>query len=199
MFDPIEEVVAALAAGEVVVLTDDADRENEGDLICAGSFATPENINFMVTHGRGLLCVPVASEVAERLGLAIPPGNHDPRGTAFTQSLDAVRGTTTGISAFDRAQTVAEMLRADAVLDDFYTPGHMFPLLARPGGVLERRGHTEGTIDLVRLAGLPPVGLLCEILNPDGTMARVPDLEKFCRMYRLKSTTVEALAAYLAR
>ena len=196
MMDSVETVIAALAAGEIVVLVDDDNRENEGDLICAGAFATPANINFMVTYGRGLLCAPVGGEIAARLSLAVPPGKHDPRGTAFTQSLDAIAGTTTGVSAFDRAKTVAEMLREEATQADFYTPGHLFPLLARPGGVLERRGHTEGVVDLMRLAGLPPVGVLCEILNPDGTMARLPQLQIFCREHGLKLCSVEEIAAF---
>ncbi len=196
MPNSIEEAIAALAAGEMIVLTDDEDRENEGDLICAGAFATPDNVNFMVTHGRGLLCVPVAPEVAARLELALPPGKHDPRGTAFSQSLDAVSGTTTGVSAHDRARTIAEILRPDSVAADFYTPGHVFPLLGRSGGVLERAGHTEGTLDLVRLAGLPPVGVLCEILNADGAMARMPDLRRFVARHGLKLATIADLAAY---
>lgn len=199
MPNSIEEAVAALAAGEIIVLTDDEDRENEGDLICAGAFATPEAVNFMVTYGRGVLCVPVVPEVASRLNLALPPGKHDPRGTAFSQSLDAVCGTTTGVSAFDRARTIAEILRPDSSADDFYTPGHVYPLLGRPGGVLERAGHTEGTLDLVRLAGLPPVGVLCEILNADGTMARMPDLELFTARHRLKLATIADLVAYLRK
>ncbi|MGE4300036.1 MAG: 3,4-dihydroxy-2-butanone-4-phosphate synthase [Victivallaceae bacterium] len=196
MFDPIEEVVAALAAGEIVVLTDDENRENEGDLICAGAFATPRNINFMVTHGRGVLCVPVDVTTAERLSLAVPPGRHDPRGTAFSQSLDAVSGTTTGVSAFDRSRTIAEIMRPSSSIDDFYSPGHVYPLLARPAGVLERTGHTEGTVDLVKMAGLPPVGVLCEILKDDGTMARLPDLQVFRRRHGLKLCSIAAIVEY---
>ncbi len=185
MFASVENAAAALAAGKIIVLTDDADRENEGDLICAGAFATPENINFMVRYGRGVLCTPVAPAVAARLSLAVPSGRHDPRGTAFTQSLDAITGTTTGVSAFDRARTVAEILRPSSTAADFYSPGHVYPLLGRPGGVLERPGHTEGVLDLLAMAGLPPVGVLCEILRDDGAMARLPDLEKFCAEHRL--------------
>jgi len=196
MFDPIEDAVAALAAGGIVVLTDDENRENEGDLICAGAFATPRNINFMVTHGRGVLCVPVDPATAERLSLAVPPGFHDPRGTAFSQSLDAIAGTTTGVSAFDRARTIAEIMRPSSSIGDFYSPGHVYPLLARPAGVLERTGHTEGTVDLVRMAGLPPVGVLCEILKDDGTMARLPDLQLFCREYGLKLCSIADIVEY---
>jgi 3,4-dihydroxy 2-butanone 4-phosphate synthase/GTP cyclohydrolase II len=196
MPNSIEAAVAALANGEIIILTDDENRENEGDLICAGAFATPDNVNFMVTYGRGVLCVPVTPEVAARLSLTLPPGKHDPRGTAFSQSLDAVANTTTGVSAFDRAQTIAEILRPDSTGDDFYTPGHVYPLLGRPGGTLERTGHTEGTLDLVHLAALPPVGVLCEILNPDGTMARMPDLQLFAARHHLKLATIADLVEY---
>ena len=198
-FDPIEEVIAAYGRGEIVVITDDENRENEGDLIAAASHADAGVVNFMVTHGRGLFCVPLAPEIAARLGLAQPDGNHDPRCSCFTQSVDAVRGTTTGVSAFDRAETVARLMDPAATLDDFYTPGHVFPLIARPGGVLERPGHTEAAVDLARLAGLPPGGVLCEILSADGTMARVPELLAFCREFKLRIGSVEALAAYLSR
>ncbi len=197
MFDPIEEVIAAIGRGEIIVLTDDENRENEGDLICAGVFADAAAINFMVTHGRGLVCAPLDCSYAARLGLAEPEGNHDPRHTAFTQSVDAVRGTTTGVSAFDRARTVAALLDPESRSADFYSPGHLFPLIARPGGVLERAGHTEATVELARLAGLPPVGVLCEILNPDGTMARVPQLVAFSREHRLRMGCVADLIAFL--
>ncbi len=194
--DSVENVAAALASGKIVVLVDDENRENEGDLICAGACATPANINFMLMYGRGLLCVPVGEEIASRLSLAVPAGRRDPRGTAFSQSLDAVAGTTTGVSAFDRAATVAEMLREDSTISDFYTPGHLFPLLARPGGVLERRGHTEGVVDLMRIAGMPPAGVLCEILNPDGTMARLPQLRTFCDEQGLLLCSIEDIAEF---
>ncbi len=196
MFDPVEEVIEAVAAGEIIVLTDDEKRENEGDLICAGAFATPENINFMLTFGRGVLCAPVDESTAARLSLRIPDGKHDPRGTAFTQSLDAIAGNTTGVSAYERSNTILTMLRPDSVLSDFYSPGHVFPLLGRDGGVLTRDGHTEGTLDLVRLAGLPPVGVLCEILNPDGTMARLPELQIFCRKHNLKLCAISEIIKY---
>lgn len=198
-FDPIEEVIAAFGRGEIVVVTDDEDRENEGDLIAAASLATPETVNFMVTHGRGLLCAPLAPEIAARLNLAQPGGKHDPRCTCFTQSVDAVAGTTTGVSAFDRAITIRKLMEPGSTIDDFYTPGHLFPLIARPGGVLERDGHTEATVDLARLAGLPPGGILCEILSADGTMARLPELMEFSRRYGLKIGTVEQLCNYLQK
>ena len=196
MFVSVEQAIAAIAAGRVVILTDDEKRENEGDLICAGAFATPENINFLLRYGRGVLCAPVSPEVAVRLSLAVPAGRHDPRGTAFTQSLDAVEGNTTGVSAFDRSRTILAMLRKNSGEADFYSPGHVFPLLGRPGGVLERDGHTEGTLDLVRLAGLPPVGVLCEILKEDGSMARLPDLEIVAEEHHLPMVSIAALTEY---
>jgi len=198
-FDPIEEVIAAFGRGETVIITDDENRENEGDFIAAASLTTGETVNFMVTHGRGLFCVPLAPEIAARIGLAQPGGKHDPRCTCFTQSVDAVEGTTTGVSAFDRANTVQALMKPDATFDDFYTPGHVFPLIAKAGGVLERPGHTEASVDLARLAGLPPGGVLCEILNPDGTMARLPQLLVLRQTLRLKLGSVAALIAYLKK
>jgi len=198
-FDPIEEVIAAFGRGEIVVITDDENRENEGDLIAAASLTTGETVNFMVTHGRGLFCVPLAPEIAARIGLEQPEGKHDPRCTCFTQSVDAVEGTTTGVSAFDRARTVQTLMKPDTTFDDFYTPGHVFPLIAKAGGVLERPGHTEAAVDLARLAGLPPGGVLCEILNPDGTMARLPQLLSLRQSLHLKLGSVAALIAYLKK
>ncbi len=198
-FDPIEEVIAAIGRGEMVVITDDEDRENEGDLIAAASLTDANIVNFMVTHGRGLFCVPLAPEIAGRLGLAQPEGKHDPRCTCFTQSVDAVDGTTTGVSAFDRAQTVQALMNPASTLDDFYTPGHVFPLIAKAGGVLERPGHTEAAVDLARLAGLPPGGVLCEILSADGTMARLPELLEFRSRFHLKLGSVAALIAMLRK
>ena len=199
MFVSVEEAIKAIANGEIIILTDDESRENEGDLICAGVHATPQNINFMITHGRGLLCAVLDTSVAERLQLTQPVGNHDPRGTAFTQSVDAIDGNTTGVSAFDRANTIATIVRPDSKLSDFYSPGHLFPLIARKGGVLERDGHTEGVHDLVMLAGLPPVGVLCEKIREDGTMARMADLESFSAEYHLKMCTIAALIEYRKR
>ena len=196
-FSPIEELVAAIGSGEIVVITDDENRENEGDLIAAAALTTPQTVNFMLTHGRGLFCVPLDSGIAAKLSLAQPHGKHDPRCTCFTQSVDAITGTTTGVSAFDRAKTVQELVRPDSTLEDFYTPGHVFPLIARDGGVLTRPGHTEAAVDLARLAGLPPAGVLCEILNPDGTMARMPDLIPFAKSHNLKMGSVASLIEYL--
>ncbi len=195
--DPIPEVVAAFARGEVVILTDDEGRENEGDLVAAAELATPEVINFLVTYARGLLCVPLAPEEARRLQLAEPGGRPDPRHTAFSQSVDAIAGNTTGISAFDRSRTVRRLADPGSVLEDFYSPGHVFPLIARPGGVRERAGHTEGVVELARLAGLRPVGVLCEILNEDGTMARRAELARFKARHGLRWGTIAELRAFL--
>lgn len=196
-FSPIEEVIAAIGRGEIVIITDDENRENEGDLIAAAALITPQKVNFMLIHGRGLFCVPLDSSIATRLSLTQPHGKHDPRCTCFTQSVDAINGTTTGVSAFDRAKTVQELVRQDSSLSDFYSPGHVFPLIARDGGVLVRPGHTEAAVDLARLAGLPPAGVLCEILNPDGTMARIPNLIPFAKEYNLKIGSVASLIEYL--
>ena len=199
MFDTVEDTVAAIRAGEIVVLTDNEDRENEGDLIMAGCFATPEKVNFMLQYGRGVLCVPVSPADGERLSLKRPAGNHDPKGTAFTQTVDAIEGNTTGVSASDRANTIRKLADPSSTINDFYHPGHISPLLAVEGGVLARDGHTEGTLDLLRLAGLPQVGVLIEILNPDGTMARVPQLEVFCKEHGLRLCSIEKLTDYLKK
>lgn len=198
MFDPIEDVIAAIGRGELVIVTDDEGRENEGDLIGAGAFADAAMLNFMVTHARGLLCAPLSAEYAARLGLAEPAGKHDPRHTAFTQSVDAVEGTTTGVSAFDRARTVARLVDPASTLEDFYSPGHLFPLIARPGGVLERRPY-RGERRYGGARRLPPVAVLCEILKDDGTMARVPDLELYAKKHHLKMGSVADLIAYRRR
>jgi len=186
MFNSVEEIIAAIGAGEMVVLTDDEARENEGDLIMAADKATPEAINFMAKHARGLICVPLPRQRAMELGLYEMAQPKDPYGTMFTVSVDAREGVTTGISAFDRALTVRKLVDPKARPEDLTSPGHMFPLIAREGGVLVRAGHTEAALDLVRLAGLAPAGVICEIMNDDGTMARVPDLEKFARQHGLK-------------
>ena len=198
-FNSVEELIADLKQGKMVVITDDEHRENEGDLIVAASFATPEVINFMAVNGRGLICVPLSAERAEELDLHTPASLSDPFGTAFTQSVDARRGTTTGISAFDRARTVATLIDPQSTAHDFISPGHLFPLVARPGGVLRRAGHTEAAVDLARLAGLTPAGVICEIMNDDGTMARLPQLNEFRRRHGLKWGTVADLIAYRRR
>jgi 3,4-dihydroxy 2-butanone 4-phosphate synthase/GTP cyclohydrolase II len=185
-FDPIEEMV---------VVTDDENRENEGDLIAAAANITPEIINFMVTYGRGLVCVPLTEKRANEVGL-FNQCLDDPFKTAFTQSVDAKEGTTTGISAFDRATTVKALIDPASSADDFIMPGHVFPLIARRGGVLRRAGHTETAVDLARLAGLEPAGVICEIMSEDGSMARVPELDNFRKKHNLKWCSVADLIAY---
>lgn len=198
-FDPVEELVADIRAGKMVVITDDENRENEGDLVLAAAHVTPEAIAFMATHARGLICAPLTAERAEELNLSTPASLTDPFGTAFTQSVDAKKGTSTGISAFDRAKTVEALIDPAASHCDFVSPGHLFPLVARPGGVLRRAGHTEAAVDLARLAGLTPAGVICEIMNDDGTMARVPQLNEFRKKFNLKWGTVADLIAYRRR
>ena len=178
-FNSTEELIEDIRQGKMVVIVDDENRENEGDLVIAAEKATPEAIAFMATHGCGLICVPLTAERARELNLQTPASMSDPYGTAFTQSVDAKKDTTTGISAYDRAKTIAELINPAAKESDFTTPGHSFPLIARPGGVLRRAGHTETAVDLARAAGLTPAGVICEIMNPDGKMARVPDLMVF--------------------
>jgi len=197
LFDSIESVVADLRKGRMVIVVDDADRENEGDLIIAGQNATPAAINFMAKHGRGLICVPTTSERLEQLGISrMVRENRENFRTDFQVSVDAARGITTGISAADRAKTIQIMSSPTAVPEDLVQPGHIFPLRARPGGVLQRAGHTEAAVDLVQLAGLRPIGVLCEILNDDGTMARLPQLKKFARKHKLKICTIAALIEF---
>ena len=181
----------------MVVVVDDEDRENEGDLTMAAELVSPEAINFMATHGRGLICLAMPGERLDELDLApMAPDNTALHGTAFTVSIDAKEGVTTGISARDRAQTIRAAVDAGSTADDFARPGHVFPLRARPGGVLERRGQTEAAVDLADLAGLSPAGVICEIVNDDGTMARVPDLIRFCKTHGLVMVTVADLARY---
>ena len=193
-FDPIETVAADLRQGRMVIVVDDADRENEGDLIMAAERATPQAINFMAKHGRGLICVPTTGERLQQLGIErMVAQNRETFKTDFQVSVDAAKGITTGISAADRARTIQVMADPTAVPEALVQPGHVFPLRARPGGVLQRAGHTEAAVDLVRLAGFRPIGVICEILNDDGTMARLPDLVKFARKHRLKLCTIEEL------
>lgn len=198
VFDPIEDVIEAFRNGEIIVMTDDEDRENEGDLVCAAEMATPEVINFMITHARGLVCVPMEGEQLQRLGLAhmVPAHSTDKYHTAFMDSVDVRVGTTTGISATDRANTVQALIDEKTQAGDFIKPGHMFPLKSMPGGTLERAGHTEGTVDLARICGLNPAGVICEILREDGEMARVPELRKFATKYKLKMTAVSEIIKY---
>jgi 3,4-dihydroxy 2-butanone 4-phosphate synthase / GTP cyclohydrolase II len=195
---PIREALADLRAGRMVVIVDDEDRENEGDLMIAAEMITPEAINFMATRARGLICVAITGERADALELSpMVSRNTSWGGTAFTVSVDAKgRGVTTGISVCDRAQTVLAIVDADTGPEDLARPGHIFPLRARRNGVLQRRGHTEAAVDLARLAGLNPSGVICEIANDDGTMACLPDLIHFCRKYDLTMVGVADLARY---
>ena len=197
-FATVEAALRELRAGRMVVVIDDEDRENEGDLTMAAERVTPEAINFMASHGRGLICLAMTGERLDELGLdAMVPDNTALHGTAFTISIDLKgHGVTTGISAHDRARTIRAAVDAGSSPDDFARPGHVFPLRARPGGVLERRGQTEAAVDLAGLAGLHPAGVICEIVNDDGTMARVPDLIRFCRTHGLVMVTVADLARH---
>lgn len=195
-FNTIEEILEDLRAGKNVVIMDDEDRENEGDVICAAEFATLENVNFMASQARGLICMPMAKEYIEKLGLPqMVEVNTDNHCTAFTVSID-YKDTTTGISAYERSMTAMKTVEEGVCPSDFRRPGHMFPLQAKNGGVLERNGHTEATVDLVRLAGLKPVGLCCEIMREDGMMARKEDLLDFAKKHGLKVSTIEMLVEY---
>ncbi|MDR0622534.1 MAG: bifunctional 3,4-dihydroxy-2-butanone-4-phosphate synthase/GTP cyclohydrolase II [Deltaproteobacteria bacterium] len=193
----IEEALADVKAGRMVILVDDENRENEGDLVLAAQHTTPEAINFMVTHARGLVCLAMTPEKIDSLSLPqMSRDNLSPFQTAFTVSIEARKGVTTGISAADRATTILAAVNPEAVASDLVSPGHIFPLRAKPGGVLVRTGQTEGSVDLARLAGLIPAGVICEVMNDDGTMARMPDLEKFSAKHGIKVITVADLIAY---
>lgn len=195
-FHKIEDALEDLKAGKVIIVCDDEDRENEGDFVGLGEFATPEMINFMAKEGRGLICVPISEAVADRLELKpMVEVNTDNHETAFTVSIDHME-TTTGISAFERALTVQKLLEEDATPSDFRRPGHIFPLVAKEGGVLQRAGHTEAAIDLARLANSKSVGVICEVMNDDGTMARVDDLIEVARKFDLKMITIKDLIEY---
>ncbi len=196
----IEEALEDIRAGRMVIVTDDEDRENEGDLVMAAEKVTPEAINFMAKYGRGLICLALPPEDVERLQLPLQPRRHGTRfDTAFTVSIEARYGVTTGISAYDRAHTIRVAIDPRSGPEDIVTPGHVFPIRAREGGVLVRAGHTEASVDLARLAGLKPAGVICEIMNDDGTMARMPDLEKFAERHGLKIITIRDLIAYRLR
>ena len=199
-FATIEEALEDIRAGRFVIVVDDEDRENEGDLVIAAQFATPETVNFMATHGRGLICLCLTDERAERVGLRpMTLRNEAPLGTAFTITFEAREGVTTGISAADRSRTIQVAVAPDTTPHDLVSPGHMHGLRARPGGVLERMGQTEAAVDLARLAGLNASGVVCEIMNDDGTMARVPDLVPYCERHGLKMVTVADLVEYRRR
>jgi len=194
---PTEEIIAAARKGEMFILVDHEDRENEGDLVIPAEFATPEAISFMATHGRGLICLPMTSDRIDRLGLPMMAVNNSSRHeTAFTVSIEAREGVTTGISAADRAHTIATAINDQNTAAHIATPGHVFPLRARNGGVLVRAGHTEAAVDISRLAGLHPSGVICEIMKDDGTMARLPDLIEFARAHGMKIGTISDLISY---
>ena len=196
-FVPVPEAIEEIRAGRILVVVDDEDRENEGDLTIAAEKVTPEIINFMATHGRGLICLALTPERCDYLRLPLmSPTNTSNFGTAFCESIDAREGVTTGISAADRTRTILQAIDPDCRPADLARPGHMFPLRAREGGVLVRAGQTEASVDLARLAGLTPAGVICEIMNDDGTMARVPQLVEFCRRHDLKMISVADLIRY---
>lgn len=195
-FNTVEEALEDLKKGKLILVTDDEDRENEGDLICAAEFATTENVNFMATHAKGLICMPMGEKIIKKLQIPqMVSNNTDNHETAFTVSIDHV-DTTTGISAAERSITAMKCVDEDAKPEDFRRPGHMFPLLAKPNGVLERNGHTEATVDLMKLAGLKECGLCCEIMRDDGTMMRTPELKEMAQKYNLKFITIRALQEY---
>lgn len=196
-FDSVESVITDIRAGRMVIVTDDEDRENEGDLICAAEKITPEMVNFMVRQGGGMLCVPVSLEIARRLNLAsMVPENREAFRTDFTVTVDAAKGITTGISTADRTRTIRLLADPKSGSADFVQPGHISPLVAKPGGVLRRAGHTEAAVDLARLAGLREAGVLIEVMNADGTMARLPDLRKFAKKHGLKMCSIADLIAH---
>jgi 3,4-dihydroxy 2-butanone 4-phosphate synthase/GTP cyclohydrolase II len=196
LFSTIEEAIKAIAKGQMIVVVDDEDRENEGDLLMAAEKVTPEAINFMATHGRGLICMPIEERHAHQLGLKpMVKENTDLFYTNFTESIDSINATT-GISAKERAATILKAANQTSTENDIRKPGHIFPLIAQPGGVLKRAGHTEAAVDLARLAGLVPAGVICEIMKHDGTMARVPDLEEYVKEHQLVFITIADLIAY---
>ena len=196
MFHTIEEAIKDLQEGKVIIVVDDEDRENEGDLVGLAEYVSPEMINFMAKYGRGLVCTPIEEKRAKDLELSMMTyHNTDSKGTAFTISIDH-KSVDTGISAYERAKTIREMLCSDTQARDFTRPGHIFPLVAKTGGVLVRAGHTEAAVDLAKLAGIKPMGVICEIMNEDGTMSRIPDLLRFAREHSLKLITIQDLITY---
>ena len=197
-FDPIEDVIQAFSSGEIVVMVDDEGRENEGDLICAAELVTPDIINFMITHARGLVCVPMTEDRLRKLGLSrmTPAYSSDKYHTAFMDSVDVRENTTTGISAFDRAETIKALISEKSSAQDFIKPGHVFPLKSVNNGVVERPGHTEGTVDLAKICKLKPAGVICEILNEDGSMMRLNGLIDFAKKHSLKITSVDEIVKY---
>jgi len=197
MFCKVEEAIEIIKSGQILIVVDEEDRENEGDFVCAGQFITPDKVNFMAKYGRGMICTPMTEEALEKLNLDLMVGNNTAlHGTQFTVTVDAAVGTTTGISANDRALTIKKLSSKDSKPEDFNRPGHIFPLKAAKEGVLRRAGHTEAVVDLCKLAGLYPTGVLCEILNDDGSMARLNDLEIIAEKFNLKILTVTELIKY---
>lgn len=197
MFCKVEEAVEEIKSGKILIIVDDEDRENEGDLVCAAEYATPDIVNFMVTHGKGMVCVAVTGKRLDELGLPLMVDNNSAlHGTRFTVTVDAIKGTTTGISAIDRALTIKKIIDKNSKASDFARPGHIFPLRAFDEGVLRRAGHTEAAVDLCRLASLQPAGVLCEILSENGEMARVPDLIKMAEKFGLKIITVKDIISH---
>lgn len=197
VFSTIDEAISAIAQGQMIIVVDDENRENEGDLLMAADLITPKHVNFMITKGKGLLCVPITEEYAQRLDIPLMTHENSERhGTKFAISVDAIAGTTTGISASERAKTVRAMADPQSKAGDFMRPGHIFPLIAEKGGVLKRAGHTEAAIDLTKMAGLNPIGAICEIIKEDGEMARLDDLILFAREHDLKIITIEELIHY---
>lgn len=201
MFHTVEEALKDLRNGKVIIVCDDESRENEGDFLALAEHSTPEVINFMALHGRGLICTPISEQLAIKFGLNLMvnhTNNTDAHGTAFTISID-YKTTTTGISAFERSETIQALLQEDVTANDFRRPGHVFPLIAKNGGVLRRAGHTEAAVDLALLAGGKPVGVICEIMKEDGTMARVPDLITIAEQFNLKMITIKDLITFRSK
>jgi len=197
MFCTVEEAIEEIKSGKVIIIVDDEDRENEGDFVCAAEYVTPDIVNFMITHGRGMVCVAVTGEKLDSLGLPLMvDANSALHGTQFTVTVDAIKGTSTGISAVDRALTIKKIIDRNSKSEDFARPGHIFPLRAFDEGVLRRAGHTEAAVDLCKLGGLKPAGVLCEILHENGQMARVPDLQKIAKKFGLKIITVQAIIKF---
>ena len=197
MLNTIEEAIEDIKNGKMIIVVDDENRENEGDLVMAAELCTHEMVNFMITHGRGLVCTPITKQVADQFQLKpMVETSSDSMQTAFTVSIDAKEGISTGISAKDRNRVINLLADTNASADDIVKPGHIFPLIAKDGGVLTREGHTEAAVDFARLAGLKPVGVICEILNPDGSAARLPELKKMADQYQLKLVSIEDLVAY---
>ncbi|MGL1890677.1 MAG: 3,4-dihydroxy-2-butanone-4-phosphate synthase [Spirochaetaceae bacterium] len=195
-FEKVEDILEDFKKGKIIIVTDNEDRENEGDLIMAGELITPEDISFMANYGKGLICCPISEDYAKRLGLELMTTEQDKQGTAFTVSCDVKAGTTTGISASDRSKTIKAISNPTSQKGDFHRPGHIFPLIAKNGGVLEREGHTEAAVDMAVLSGLTPCGVICEIINDDGTMARAEELDKFQATHNLNRITIKELKEY---